>query len=119
LHRFIGAFFFELNSCLLKLVNTFFLIIIVGIVAFFSLFWIGSYEQKMELDKQLPFSFIFRFLGLAAIGLMGVGFLLVFNYFMEKLILKEVDSAGLKKIAIDGSIAVVIVALIGTMLFFL
>jgi hypothetical protein len=50
---------------------------------------------------------------------MGIGFLLLFNYFIEKLILKEVYLPGLKKLAINGGIAVSIVALIGTMLFFL
>ncbi len=103
----------------MKLINTFFLIIIVGIVGFFSLFWIGSYEQKLELYRQLSFSIVFRFLGLSAIGFMGIGFLLLFNYFIEKLILKEVYLPGLKKLAINGGIAVSIVALIGTMLFFL
>jgi hypothetical protein len=103
----------------LKLINTLSLIIIAAIVAFFSLFWIGSYEQKMELHRQLPFSFVFRFLGLSAIGFIGVGFLLVFNYLIEKLILKEVYVPGLKKLAIDGVVAVGTVALIGTILFFL
>lgn len=103
----------------MKLINTFFLIIIVGIVAFFSLFWIGSYEEKMELHRQLPLSFVFRFLGLSTFGLMGIGFLLLFNYLVEKLILKEVYVPKLKKLAIDGSVAVIIAALIGTTIFFL
>ncbi|MBF4493806.1 hypothetical protein IRZ83_16720 [Flavobacterium sp. JLP] len=102
----------------MRLINTFFLIVIVGTVAFLSFFWLGSYEQKMELNRQLPFSFIFRFFELSGIGLIGIGFLILFNYFIKKLILKEVRVSGLKKLAFDGSVAVGVVALIGTIIFF-
>jgi hypothetical protein len=93
-------------------------VLIVGIVAFFSLFWIGSYEQKMKLVSELPFSFIFRFLGLSAIGLIGIVFLILFNYLNDKLILKNVDVFSLKKLAVRGAIVIILVALIGTILFF-
>lgn len=89
------------------------------IVAFFSLFWIGSYEQKMELQNHLPFSFVFRFLGLSTIGLIGVGLLLFLNLIVEKSVSKKVDYNALKKLAIQGISITTLVALIGAILFFL
>jgi hypothetical protein len=88
-------------------------------VVFFSFFWIGSYEQKIELYNQLPFSFLFRFVGLSTIGLIGVGVLILFNLLIEKLVSKEIEFNSLKKLAIQGFTVTVIVALIGTILFFL
>lgn len=103
----------------MKLINTFFLILVIGIVAFFSFFWIGSYDHKLELNKQLPFSFIFRFLGLSTIGMIGIGFLILFNYLIKNLIFKGINISDLKKLVIRGVIAVGIVSLIGTIIFFL
>lgn len=102
----------------MKKINTFFILINTLIVAFLSFFWIGSYEQKMELYNQLPSSFIFRFLGLSTIGLIGIGVLMLFNLLIEKLVFKDIDFHSLKKLAIQGITLTLIVALIGTILFF-
>lgn len=124
----IGAFFYEkLKTILiiklklksLRAINFFFILFTVLIVAFFSLFWIGSYEQKMELQNQLPFSFVFRFLGLSTIGLIGIGLLLFLNLIVEKSVSKKVDYNALKKLAIQGISITTLVALIGAILFFL
>lgn len=103
----------------MKLINSFFSLITIVIVGFFSVFWIGSYEQKLKLVDELPISFIYRFLGLSAIGAIAIVMLLLFNYLVDKLILKDVNVSELRKLAIRNFVPVVLVALFGTILFFL
>jgi hypothetical protein len=73
----------------------------------------------MELQNQLPFSFILRFLGLSTIGLIGITLLVFLNFIVEKLVFKEVDYRILKKLGIQGISITTLVAFIGTILFFL
>ncbi|WP_426483730.1 hypothetical protein [Flavobacterium sp. 2] len=102
----------------MKTINTFFIVFTGGIVAFFSIFWIGSYEQKMKLIDELPLSFIYRFVGLSAIGLVFISLLLMFNYLFAKLIVKDVNAVELRKLAIRGFVSVILLALFGTLFFF-
>ncbi|PXY44817.1 hypothetical protein [Flavobacterium hydrophilum] len=103
----------------MKLINSFFSLSTIVIVGFISVFWIGSYEQKMKLVDELPLSFIYRFLELSAIGAIGIGMLLLFNYLIDKLILKDVNVSKLIKLGIRSFVPVVLIALLGTILFFL
>nr|WP_199002200.1 hypothetical protein [Flavobacterium sp. ASV13] len=73
----------------------------------------------MELQNQLPFSFVFRFLGLSTIGLIGIGLLLFLNFIVEKVVFKKINYNALKKLAIQSVSITTLVALIGTILFFL
>jgi hypothetical protein len=42
----------------LKIINGLLVAAIIGITAFFSFFWIRSYQEKMQLIAELPYSFI-------------------------------------------------------------
>lgn len=73
----------------------------------------------MELNNQLPSSFVFRFLGLLTIGLIGIGVFMLFNFIIQKLVFKDIEFNSLKKLAIQGFTVTAIVAMMGTILFFL
>ncbi|KRD11784.1 hypothetical protein ASE21_08805 [Flavobacterium sp. Root901] len=98
--------------------NTLFILINAVIVAFFSLFWVGSYERKIELYTLLPYSFIFRFLGVSAIGFIGIIILLILNFFLDKLFSKDIKISVFKKLGFKSLIITTLIAFLGTVLFF-
>lgn len=100
------------------IVNTLFMLINILIVAFFSIFWIGSYEKKMELFRQLPYSIILRFLGLATIGFTGMIVMLFLNFLLDKLLSKDINVPAYKKLGIQSLKITTLIALLGTILFF-
>jgi hypothetical protein len=102
----------------LRIVNTFFIFIITVITGFLSIFSLGSYEQKMQLINELPFSFIYRFLSVSIIGLIGVIILLIINFLVDKLILKDVNVSTLRELAVKASVPVILAALFGVFVFF-
>jgi hypothetical protein len=102
----------------LKALNIFSIVIICGITAFFSVFTLGSYEQHKQLINQLPFSFIGRVAAVSAIGLIGLGFLIVINFLFDKFFFKKVNISVLKKIAYTGFLWVFLIAFLGCFLFF-
>lgn len=91
---------------------------IIGITAFFSFFWIGSYEQKMQLIAELPFSFIKYAIGASIIGSTGIVILLLVNFLHGKIVEKKVNVASLKRIAVVGFLRIIAIAVFGTALFF-
>jgi len=102
----------------LKIINGFLILVITLITGFFSVFSLGSYEQKVKLMNELPFSFIFRFLGVLTIGFTGVILLALVNFLIAKLILKQGNSKELKKLTVQASMPVILVALSGVCVFF-
>ena len=102
----------------MRIVNTFFIFIITVITGFLSIFYLGSYEQKMQLINELPFSFIYRFLSVSIIGLIGVIILLIINFLVDKIILKDVNVSTLRELAVKASVPVILVALFGVFVFF-
>jgi hypothetical protein len=101
-----------------KIFNTLYLIINTLIVAFFSFFWIGSYEQKMEVYNALPFSFIYRFLGLTAIGLTGIIVLILFNLLIDKFFSRNTNFNALKELCFQGLKITALFAFLGTTVVF-
>jgi hypothetical protein len=102
----------------LKAFNTFSIFIICAVTAFFSVFYIGSYERYKELINQLPFSFIGRVVGVSAIGLIGLGFLIAANFLFDNFFFKKVNIVVLKKLAYTGFLWIFLVAFLGCLLFF-
>jgi hypothetical protein len=102
----------------LKIVNGLFITIIVSIEAFFSFFWIGSYEEKIRLVNELPLSFFKRVVGVSVLGSVGISVLILVNFLHDKIVLKKVNVVSLKRLAIVGFLSVFLVALCGTLLFF-
>ncbi|OXA82470.1 hypothetical protein SAMN05444397_107218 [Flavobacterium aquidurense] len=102
----------------MKIVNGFLILVITLITGFFSVFSLGSYQQKVQLMNELPFSFIFRFLAVLAIGFTGVILLVLANFLIAKLILKQGNSRELKKLTVEAAIPVILVALFGVWVFF-
>jgi hypothetical protein len=92
--------------------------VIIGITAFCSFFYIGSYQQKMQLMAELPYSFIKRVLAVSVIGSVGIVILLLVNFLHAKIVKKEVNVASLKHIAVVGFLRVIAVAVFGAVLFF-
>ena len=88
------------------------------ITGFFSVFSLGSYEQKVQLMNELPFSFIYRFLAVLTIGFIGVILLVLVNFLTAKLILKQGNSKDLMRLTVQASIPVILVALFGVCVFF-
>jgi succinate dehydrogenase/fumarate reductase cytochrome b subunit len=72
----------------------------------------------MQLMNELLFSFIFRFLGVLTIGFTGVILLVLVNFLIAKLILKQGYSKELKKLTVQASMPVILVALFGVCVFF-
>lgn len=102
----------------MRIINGLLIAVIIAITAFFSIFWIGSYEGKMKLIAELPYSFITRAAGASVIGLIGISILLLVNFLYEKIVLKKVNIVSLKRLAIVGFLRVIGVAVFGTVLFF-
>ena len=101
---------------LMKIINVFLISIIVCIVAFFSVFWIGTQEAKIELMKNLPLSFVLRLGMLLIIGIIGIVILILSNYLIKKIF--KIYSVDLKRLTINSMIVIVSVALIGNTIFF-
>ncbi|MEO8236734.1 MAG: hypothetical protein ABI576_01400 [Flavobacterium sp.] len=102
----------------MRIVNTFFIFVITVITGFLSIFYLGTYERKMQLINELPFSFIYRFLSVSVIGLIGVIILLLINFLVDKLILKDVNISKLRELAVKALVPVILVALFGVLVFF-
>ncbi|MEP7095197.1 MAG: hypothetical protein ABI793_14140 [Flavobacterium sp.] len=75
-------------------------------------------ETEMQLINELPFSFIYRFLSVSVIGLIGVIILLLINFLVDKLILKDVNISKLRELAVKALVPVILVALFGVLVFF-
>jgi hypothetical protein len=102
----------------LKAFNTFSVVIICGITAFFSVFYLGSYEQHKQLINQLPFSFISRLIGVSTIGLIGLSILITVNFLFDKIFLEKVNVDVLKQLAYTGLFWIFSIAFLGCILFF-
>jgi hypothetical protein len=102
----------------LKIINGLLTAVIIGITVFFSFFWIGSYQQKMQLIAELPSSFITHAIGASVIGSIGIVILLLVNFLHDKIVHKKVNVASLKRLAIVSFLRIIAVAIFGTALFF-
>lgn len=100
----------------MRIINIILISINVCIVAFFSVFWIGTLEAKIELLKNLPFSFVYRFAMLSIIGIIGITILILCNYLIKKTFRNY--SIDLKRLTIISLIITTSVALIGNTIFF-
>jgi hypothetical protein len=101
----------------LKIINNLLVAVIIGVTAFFSIFWIGSYERKIQLIAELPLSFVQRVSEVSVLGSTGVLVLLLFNFIHDRFYKKNVNVAFLKRIAFVG-LSRVAIAICGSVLFF-
>ena len=84
---------------LVKIFNSIVLLIIAGVVGFLSFaFYLGSQDDHQQLLTELPVSFIFRFLFFSAVGMIGVGVLLIINFVFNRTVLE-----GTGQLAFGGS----------------
>jgi hypothetical protein len=102
----------------MKALNIFSIVIIGLVTAFFSVFYLGSYEQYKRLIDDLPFSFISRVIGVTTIGLIGLLVLIMFNFLFENFCIKKVDIIALKQLAYIGSFWIFSIAFLGCLIFF-
>lgn len=102
----------------MKAINIFCIVIICGLTAFFSVFYLGSYEQYKQLINQLPFSFVRRVIGVTTIGLIGLLVLIAVNFIFEKVFIKKANIIALKQLAYTGFLWIFLIAFLGCFLFF-
>lgn len=102
----------------MKAINIFCIIIISGVTAFFSVFYLGSYEEYKQLINQLPFSFVSRVIGVTTIGLIGLLVLIAVNFLFEKVFIKKANIIALKQLAYTGFLWVFSIAFLGCLIFF-
>lgn len=110
---------YPLNTGILKSFNVFSVIGICLITAFCSVFYIGSVDQYKILIDQLPYSFVFRVMGVSAIGLAALAILITVNFLFDKVFMEKVDTLALRQLAYFGSFFIILIAFAGCLLFFL
>lgn len=104
---------------LFKTFNSIVLLIIAGVVGFLSFaFYLGSQDDHQQLLMDLPLSFIFRLLFFSAVGMIGVGILLIINFVFNKTVLEGATAISLTRLARNGVFWVLLAVLIGNIIFF-
>ena len=81
-------------------------------------FYLGSIENKEELVRQLPISYFYRFGAFSLLGIIGVSFLVLINFLINRITKKEDKNTNLKELTKIGILTTIIFCLIGTYVFF-
>jgi hypothetical protein len=82
-------------------------------------FFLGAREDKLKLVEEpfLPFLGRFAIAGLA--GVLGIGVLVLINFFLNRTILDGNHQINLKELFIKGSLVVLASCFVGTLVFIL
>jgi hypothetical protein len=90
--------------------------LILGIAA--NLFYLGSKEEWLMLKEQLPQSFFQRLISFLFIGLLGVIVLHIFNFWLNRTVLKDYSKLNIVKLTVVNSLIVLTSCVSGTIMFF-
>jgi hypothetical protein len=103
----------------LEVLNSVVILMIAAGVGFLSFaFYIGSQEQHEQLMRELPLSFIFRFLSFLAVGILAIIPLVIMNFVLNRTILKGAGKISLKRLVRNGVVLVLFTCLVGNIIFF-
>lgn len=103
----------------LKVFNSVVTLIIAAGVGFLTFaFYIGSQQHHEQLIRELPLSFIFRFLSFSAAGILAIIPLVIMNFVLNRTILKRAAKRSLKRLVRNGVVLVLFACLVGNIIFF-
>ena len=105
---------------LINCFNWIFIIIWAGVLGFLSLgFFLGTIEGKQKLMEEPISTFLGRFAISGLAGIVGIGILVLINYFLNKTVLSTTKRISLKGLALKGMIVVLVACSIGALPFVL
>jgi len=95
-------------------------IVWAAVLGFLSLgFFLGSREDKLKLVEEPLISFLGRFAIAGLVGILGIGVLVLLNFFLNRTILNGNQMINLKELFVRNSLVVLAACFVGTLVFIL
>ena len=82
-------------------------------------FFLGAREDKLKLVDEPLLSFLGRFAIVGLAGILGIGVLVLLNFFLNRTILNGNHKINLKELFIKSSLVVLAACFVGTFVFIL